>query len=81
MPTIAGLRRRGYPPEALRHFCEEVGTSRSDSTVDVAMLESAVRNHLNNHAPRGMCVLRPIRLVLTNVTESQELTVANHPGD
>ena len=81
MPTIAGLRRRGYPPEALRHFCEEVGTSRSDSTVDVAMLESAVRNHLNNHAPRGMCVLRPIRLVLTNVTESQELTVANHPSD
>ncbi len=81
MPTIAGLRRRGYPPDALRHFCEEVGTSRSDSTVDVAMLESAVRNHLNNHAPRGMCVLRPIRLVLTNVTESQELTVANHPSD
>lgn len=81
MPTIAGLRRRGYPPEALRHFCEEVGTSRSDSTVDVAMLESAVRNHLNNHAPRGMCVLRPIRLVLTNVTESQVLTVASHPSD
>ena len=81
MPTIAGLRRRGYPPEALRHFCEEVGTSRSDSIVDVAMLESAVRNHLNNHAPRGMCVLRPIRLVLTNVTESQVLTVASHPSD
>ena len=47
MPTLAGLRRRGYPPAAIRHFCEEVGTSRSDSVVDVAMLESAVRNQLN----------------------------------
>ncbi len=81
MPTIAGLRRRGYPPEALRHFCEEVGTSRSDSVVDVAMLESAVRNHLNNHAPRGMCVLRPLRLVLTNVEADETLTLANHPTD
>ena len=81
MPTIAGLRRRGYPPEALRHFCEEVGTSRSDSTVDVAMLESAVRNHLNAHAPRGMCVLNPLRLVLTNFREGENLTVANHPSD
>lgn len=81
MPTIAGLRRRGYPPEAIRHFCEEVGTSRSDSTVDVAMLESAVRDHLNSHAPRAMCVLNPIKVVLTNVEASEELTVPNHPSD
>ena len=81
MPTIAGLRRRGYPAQALRHFCEEVGTSRSDSVVDVAMLESAVRNHLNNHAPRAMCVLRPIKLVLTNYERQEDLVVANHPSD
>jgi len=81
MPTIAGLRRRGYPPEALRHFCEEVGTSRSDSVVDVAMLESAVRNHLNSHAPRGMCVLRPLRLLLSNVEVDETLSIANHPSD
>lgn len=81
MPTIAGLRRRGYPPEALRHFCEEVGTSRSDSVVDVAMLESAVRNHLNNHAPRGMCVLRPLKLLLSNVEADETLSIANHPSD
>lgn len=81
MPTIAGLRRRGYPPEALRHFCEEVGTSRSDSVVDVAMLESAVRNHLNSHAPRGMCVLRPLKLLLTNVEADELLSIANHPSD
>ncbi len=81
MPTIAGLRRRGYPAAALRHFCEEVGTSRSDSVVDVAMLESAVRNHLNQHATRALCVLNPLRLVLTNVDASEQLTIANHPSD
>lgn len=81
MPTIAGLRRRGYPAAALRHFCEEVGTSRSDSVVDVAMLESAVRNHLNQYAARTMCVLDPLRLVLTNVETSEQLTIANHPSD
>ena len=81
MPTIAGLRRRGYPAAAIRHFCEEVGTSRSDSVVDVAMLESAVRNHLNQHAARAMCVLDPLRLVLTNVDASEQLTLPNHPSD
>jgi len=81
MSTIAGLRRRGYPPAAIRHFCEEVGTSRSDSVVDVAMLESAVRSHLNNHAPRAMCVLQPLKVVLTNVSKTEYLTVANHPAD
>ena len=81
MPTIAGLRRRGYPPAAIRHFCEEVGTSRSDSTVDVAMLESAVRNHLNEHAPRAMCVLNPLKVELTNADADEVLTLPNHPSD
>lgn len=81
MPTIAGMRRRGYTPAALRHFCEEVGTSRSDGVVDVAMLESAVRNDLNVNAPRGMAVLDPLALEITNLTEPQVLLVPNHPAD
>ncbi|MEL0191953.1 MAG: glutamine--tRNA ligase/YqeY domain fusion protein [Halieaceae bacterium] len=81
MPTIAGLRRRGYPAAAIRHFCEEIGTSRSDSVVDVAMLESAVRDHLNQHAPRAMCVMTPLKLILTNLDSDQELDIANHPSD
>jgi len=81
MPTIAGLRRRGYPAAAIRHFCEEVGTSRSDGTVDVAMLESAVRDHLNQHAPRAMCVMQPLRLTLTNLAEPLVLIVPNHPAN
>ena len=81
MPTIAGMRRRGYTPAALRHFCEEVGTSRSDGVVDVAMLESAVRNDLNINAPRAMAVLNPLALELTNLTEPQILMVPNHPAD
>lgn len=81
MPTIAGLRRRGYPAGAIRHFCEEIGTSRSDSVVDVAMLESAVRDHLNKSAPRAMCVMAPVRLVLTNFSGPLHLSVPNHPSD
>ncbi|MEK9928293.1 MAG: glutamine--tRNA ligase/YqeY domain fusion protein [Halieaceae bacterium] len=81
MPTIAGLRRRGYPAAAIRHFCEEIGTSRSDSVVDVAMLESAVRDHLNQHAPRAMCVMTPLKLIRTNLDSDQELDIANHPSD
>jgi glutaminyl-tRNA synthetase len=81
MPTLAGLRRRGYPPAAIRHFCEEVGTSRSDSVVDVAMLESAVRNQLNAEAPRVMAVLNPLPLTITNRERPEVLAVANHPGN
>ena len=81
MPTLAGLRRRGYPPAAIRHFCEEVGTSRSDSVVDVAILESAVRNQLNAEAPRVMAVLNPLPLTITNRERPEVLAVANHPGD
>jgi glutaminyl-tRNA synthetase len=75
------MRRRGYSPEALRHFCEEVGTSRSDGVVDVGMLESAVRNDLNVHAPRAMAVLNPLALELTNLVATEVLSVANHPAD
>ena len=81
MPTIAGMRRRGYTPAALRHFCEEVGTSRSDGVVDVAMLESAVRNDLNVSAPRAMAVLNPLKLQITNMEAPEVLLVANHPAD
>ena len=81
MPTIAGMRRRGYTPAALRHFCEEVGTSRSDGVVDVAMLESAVRNDLNVTAPRAMAVLNPLKLQITNLEAPEVLKVANHPAD
>ena len=81
MPTIAGMRRRGYTPAALRHFCEEVGTSRSDGVVDVAMLESAVRNDLNVTAPRVMAVLNPLKLEITNLEAPEVLKVANHPAD
>lgn len=81
MPTIAGMRRRGYTPTALRHFCEEVGTSRSDGVVDVAMLESAVRNDLNRQAPRAMAVLNPLALELTNLDDAETLQVPNHPAD
>ena len=81
MPTIAGMRRRGYTPTALRHFCEEVGTSRSDGVVNVAMLESAVRNDLNRQAPRAMAVLNPLALELTNLDDAEILQIPNHPAD
>jgi glutaminyl-tRNA synthetase len=81
MPTIAGMRRRGYTPAALRHFCEEVGTSRSDGVVDVAMLESAVRSDLNVTAPRAMAVLNPLKLQITNLEAPEVLMVSNHPAD
>ncbi len=81
MPTIAGLRRRGYTPAAIRHFCEMVGTSRSDGVVDVAMLEHAIRDDLNQNAPRGMAVLRPLRLKLRNApVQHLPLRAPAHPS-
>ena len=82
MPTIAGMRRRGFTPAAIRRFCDMVGTTRSDGVVDVAMLEHAIRDDLNENAPRAMCVLRPLKLVLTDFPESevQELVAQSHPG-
>ena len=81
MPTISGLRRRGFPPAAIRDFCERIGVSRSDSCVDMGVLENCVRENLDATAPRAMAVLRPLRLVIENYPEGQEefFELANHP--
>jgi glutaminyl-tRNA synthetase len=71
MPTIAGLRRRGVTPEAIRAFCKRIGVAKTESVIDVALLEEAVREHLNKTAPRAMAVLRPLRVVLDNYPEGQ----------
>jgi glutaminyl-tRNA synthetase len=83
MPTLAGLRRRGYTPEAIRDFCERIGVARADSLVDVALLEHCLREDLNRRAPRVMAVLRPLRLVLDNYPAGQveELEAVNNPED
>lgn len=81
MPTLSGLRRRGYTPAAIRDFCERIGVAKANSTVDVAMLEHCVREDLNEHAERVMAVLRPLKVVLTNYPEgkTEELLAENHP--
>jgi glutaminyl-tRNA synthetase len=83
MPTLSGLRRRGYTPEAIRSFCERIGVAKRDSTVDVALLEYCIREDLNKRAPRVMAVLRPLRLVIDNYPEGQveELDALNNPED
>jgi glutaminyl-tRNA synthetase len=83
MPTIAGLRRRGYTPEAIREFCARIGVARADSVVDVAQLEHAIREDLNRRAPRVMAVLRPLRVVIENYPEGgvEELAAVNNPED
>jgi glutaminyl-tRNA synthetase len=83
MPTIVGMRRRGYTPEAIRAFCERIGVAKRENTVDVAQLEHAVREDLNAHAPRVMGVLRPLRVVLENYPEGQteDVDVINNPED
>jgi len=82
MPTLAGMRRRGYTPAAIRRFCEMIGTTRSDGVVDIAMLEFAIREDLNANAVRGMCVLDPLKVILTDYPEGQveELRAPGHPG-
>ncbi len=82
MPTIAGMRRRGYASESLREFCKRIGVTKSDGVVDVGMLEFCVREHLENTAPRAMAVLRPLKVVLTNYPEGQveEIRAARHPN-
>ncbi len=81
MPTISGLRRRGFPPAAIRDFCERIGVSRSDSCVDMGVLENCVRENLDASAPRAMAVLRPIKLIIENYPAEQEefFELANHP--
>lgn len=83
MPTISGLRRRGYTPESIRSFCERIGVARRDSTVDVALLEYSIREDLNRRAPRVMAVLRPLKVVIENYPENQEemLEAINNPED
>jgi glutaminyl-tRNA synthetase len=83
MPTLSGIRRRGFPPEALRDFAGMIGVAKRDSTVDYAMLEHCVRGALNRTSPRRMAVLRPLKLVLTNYPEGQveEFEAVNNPED
>ena len=83
MPTIAGMRRRGYPPEAIRNFCERIGVSRNESLVDIALLEHCVREDLNKRAPRVFGVLRPLKVVLVNYPEDlvEEMECINNPED
>lgn len=81
MPTISGLRRRGYTAAAIRRFCEMTGVSRANSQVDLGMLEFAIRDELDKNAPRSMCVLRPLKVILTNYPEgkSETMTGPYHP--
>jgi len=81
MPTVAGMRRRGYPPEAIRDFCAKIGVAKNDNLVDIALLEACVRDSLNERAPRAMAVLRPLKVVIDNYPEGQveEFESANHP--
>ncbi len=71
MPTLSGIRRRGYTPEALRDFCERIGVARNDNTVEFGLLEHCLREDLNNRAPRAMAVLKPLRVVIENYPEDQ----------
>ncbi len=81
MPTLAGIRRRGYPSASVRNFCELIGVGRSDSWIDVSILEECVRSELNETAPRAMAVLRPVKLIIDNfpVGHTEEFQAANHP--
>jgi glutaminyl-tRNA synthetase len=83
MPTIAGLRRRGYTPESIRDFCDRIGLAKKENVIDVALLEHCVREDLNRRAPRYMAVLRPLRLVVENYPEGQveNLEAVNNPED
>jgi len=83
IPTISGLRRRGYTPESIRDFCERIGLAKKESMVDIALLEHCLREDLNKRAPRVMAVLRPLKVVLTNYPEEvvEELDALNNPED
>ena len=82
MPTIAGMRRRGYPAAALRTFCTKIGITKKDNVIEMSVLENTVREDLNENAPRAMAVLNPLKVVILNYPEehSEQLTAANHPG-
>ncbi len=83
MPTISGLRRRGYTPESIRNFCDRIGIAKRENVVDVSLLEYSVREHLNKIAERRMVVMRPIKMVITNYPEGkiEQLDIINNPED
>jgi len=83
MPTISGLRRRGYTPESIRNFCERIGVAKSESIVDLALLEYCIREDLNKRAPRVMAVLRPLKVIIDNYPQNrvEELDAVNNPED
>ncbi|MES9938135.1 MAG: glutamine--tRNA ligase/YqeY domain fusion protein [Sedimenticola sp.] len=83
MPTIAGLRRRGYTPSSIRTFCDRIGVTKSDNSVEMGMLEACIREDLDTNAPRAMAVLHPLKVVIENYPEGEveQLTAANHPKD
>jgi glutaminyl-tRNA synthetase len=81
MPTVTGMRRRGYSPEAIRKFCADIGVAKNDNLIDISLLEHCVREDLNVNAPRALCVLHPLRVVIDNYPENQveEFDCPNHP--
>ncbi|MBN1115095.1 MAG: glutamine--tRNA ligase, partial [Oligoflexia bacterium] len=83
MPTIAGMRKRGYTPEAIKNFCDIIGVGKSDATIDISLLEDCVRNHLNTVAPRIMCVLNPVKVIIINLPAnfSEEMEAPYLPED
>jgi glutaminyl-tRNA synthetase len=83
MPTLSGMRRRGYTPEAIRAFCDEIGVAKRENIVDIALLEHAVRDDLNRRAPRVMCVLHPLKVVIENYPEGkvERIQVPVNPED
>jgi glutaminyl-tRNA synthetase len=83
MPTICGLRRRGYTPDSIRTFCDRIGVAKKENVIDVALLEHAIREDLNRRAPRVLCVLKPLRLVIENYPEGklEHLEAINNPED
>jgi len=83
MPTLSGLRRRGYTPEAIRNFCERIGVAKTNSIIDIALLEHCIREDLNRRAPRVMAVLRPLKMIIDNYPEDQveEVEAINNPED
>ncbi|MDO6497457.1 glutamine--tRNA ligase [Photobacterium sanguinicancri] len=81
MPTISGLRRRGFTSASIREFCKRIGVTKQDNTIEMSSLESCIRDDLNTNAPRAMAVLDPIKVVIENFGDTEVLTVANHPNN
>ena len=83
MPTLVGMRRRGYTPASIRNFCERIGVGKNDSWIEMGILEDCVREDLNEKAPRAMAVIDPLRVVIENYPEDSqdEFEALNHPND